>query len=486
MAIDAFDTFMILNDVEYPRRNEVAIELLRQHEVEEMNREYPSILVGGSKFRFAHIVMTAAGSLSYRFLASPDYKLMVSNMPGVYQVSPDESGGAKVSLKSRYEWWLNETERLMFSNIFFEPVPIAECLDPGKDRFHKFEENGNKHYFNLFSGWPTRPSQGDWSLTQWHIKNALCGGDQAHYEYFLDWLAHILQYPAVKPNVALVLRGRKGTGKSMIMSAIAKALGPLGMVISHSKHLTGSFNSHLREKIFALVEESFFSGSPAEEGVLKHLISDVNTTYEAKGYDAEPGLSFLRVCLVTNSDWAAPASEDERRFFIPTVTDAAILRNNEEGGTYFSRLAQEIAGGGISALFHDLMNRSISESDVRRAPDTEELQRQKLLTLSGIGAWLLDTMMKGALTADKGSVPVALESYPRHTSVKVEFILDSLDHYLKVHDSSRSQLMRVREQLAEIFPIKNEMRGADLHIVFPPLEQMREAFCAHYRVPPQW
>ena len=483
-AMDAFDVYMILNDVENSMRHETAVMLLQEYEIERMNLEYPTILVGGSKFRFAHVVMTAAGSMKYSYMAPIDYKMSVTNQPGVYEVKINDDGEQKILLSDRYNWWVTQRQRTVFKNIIFKPIPMQECLGRNSSRFHEVV-NGDS-YFNLFTGWPTKPVQGPWPLMQWHILHALCGGNQAHYEYFLDWMAHMLQYPLSKPNVALVLRGRKGTGKSIIMSAVAKYLGPLGMVISHSKHLTGSFNSHLREKLFALVEESFFSGSPSEEGALKHMISDKETTYEAKGYDAESGLSFLRVGLITNNEWAAPASDDERRYFIPTVTDAAIIRNSEEGGTFFTRLSQEIAGGGLSAMFYDLMHRNISEQAVRKAPDSEELQRQKLLTLSGVGAWILDTMILGVIPSEKGGVPVPLEAYPRTTSIKADTVVESVNRYLKIHDVSRSQLLRVRETLKTVLKVTTETRGTDLHLVFPALEEMRESFCRHYKVPPQW
>jgi hypothetical protein len=482
-AIDAFDVYMRLNGIEQPRHYEVAVALLQEYELESMNRTYPSILVSGTKFRFAHVVQGFDGAREYKFLAPLDCKMFLANQQGIYEMGHTEEG-PKLQLKSRYEWWAGHPERIGYKNIVFVPKPMRECLESKSGQFHVMR--GKDMYFNLFAGWPTKPKQGPWPMIEWHFRNVLCGGNEEHYNYLMDWLAHILQYPEVKPNVAVVFRGNKGTGKSLIMSAISRALGPLGMVISHSKHLTGSFNSHLRNKLFTLVEESFFSGSPMEESVLKHMISDNETTYEAKGYEAEGGQSYLRACLITNSEWAAPASGDERRYFIPTVTDAAIIRNREEGGTYFTRLSQEIAGGGIAALFYELMNRSISAANVRRAPDSAELQKQKLLTLHGNGAWLLDALMMGRIAGTRGAEPIALEQYPRYTSIKADVLADSLLPYMKNHDSSRSQLLRLRTLLDSLFVVTSEIRGTDMYLTLPPLQTMREAFCRHYNVEPFW
>jgi hypothetical protein len=117
------------------------------------------------------------------------------------------------------------------------------------------------------------------------------------------------------------------------MSRLCKALGPLAVVIANSRQLTGDFNSHMRNKLLALVEESFWAGNHSDEGPLKHLITDELTTFERKGVDAEAGRSFIRLVLVTNQVWAAPASSDERRFAFLSVSDAGKRRNFEEGGT---------------------------------------------------------------------------------------------------------------------------------------------------------
>ena len=80
---------------------------------------------------------------------------------------------------------------------------------------------GNSTYFNLFNGWAIKPESGRCDLIDWHLREVICGGHDVEYEYLMDWLAHLFQFPTEKPGVALVLRSGKGTGKSMVMSRLS-------------------------------------------------------------------------------------------------------------------------------------------------------------------------------------------------------------------------------------------------------------------------
>lgn len=481
-ANDVFDAYMTLNQVPPPNQRDVAMSLLTEHEVEKMNATFPSILVSGSKFRYATIVQGDLGSFEYRFLTPVDFHHIMRNQPGVFRLSHDEDG-SKVVVENRGKWWETCPGRILYKNAVFQPKPMVHGSS-GAEHFHL--SRAGEPYFNLFSGWPTQPRAGRWDMLEWHMRHVLCGSDEGHFEYLLDWLAHMVQYPEQKPNVAVVLRGRKGTGKSIIMSALARSLGPLGTVIAHSRHFTGSFNAHFRNKIFALIEESFFSGSPSEEAIIKHMISDVETTYEAKGYDAESGQSFLRICLITNSDWAAPATEDERRFFVPTVSQAAIERNGMEEGHYFARLAQELGGGGLPALFHHLTQRRIDPAQVRKAPDSQELARQKLLTLKGTPAWLFDTLVTKRFTG-RNSVVIELQHTPRYNELHADDVLDALTKHVNGYEAARSQLYRLTEYLKQVFPsMKLDHRANGPVLVLPGLEDMRAQFCGYYKVEYNW
>ena len=44
----------------------------------------------------------------------------------------------------------------------------------------------------------------------------VCSGKVEHYSWLVDWLAYCVQHPGKQAEVAVVLRGLKGTGKGMV------------------------------------------------------------------------------------------------------------------------------------------------------------------------------------------------------------------------------------------------------------------------------
>jgi hypothetical protein len=226
----------------------------------------------------------------------------------------------------------------------------------------------------------------------------------------------------------------------------------------------------------AVVEESFWAGSHTEEGPLKHLISDEHTTFERKGVDAEPGRSFIRLVLITNNTWAVPASDDERRYFIPTVSTAAKERQRREGD-YFARLTRELNGGGINALVHKLMQRRINKSEIRYPPATAGLTAQKLLSLTGLKAWMFDALKAGVFRGYKSDLSFPLLEYPRENPIPMEILENSALNYSTRYDAGRSIVTRVEMLLSEIFgKPKLSFISGKLIVTLPSLQELRQRF----------
>lgn len=479
----SFDSFDVLQHLGgYAEETDwimLAAEQIRQAVLEEMSTLHPVVMDNG-KYRIGYLLSREEGSGNeYKFMQQTDFNHLMSNQPGVFMQIRLKDGTTGLKSVDRATWWKSCTERKSYNGLVFRPTRLGEPFD--RDLVV-----GSTRYFNLFNGWGITPEDGRCDKIDWHLRNVLCGGNEVEYEYLMDWLAHMFQFPDEKPGVALVLRSGKGTGKSLFMSKLCQALGPLGIVIANARQLTGDFNSHMRNKLLGLVEESFWAGSHAEEGPLKHLITDELTTFERKGQEAESGRSFIRLVLCTNSQWAAPASADERRFAFLSVSDAG-KTENQLTGRYFSDLASELTGGGINALAKRLLNRRIDKEALRTPPQTENLVKQKLLSFTGLNAWLYDAIKLGGFKVSKTGMEEVLRPYPHTNRVSMEFLTESAGEYLTRHDSSRSVQIRVEMVIQDLIGrMGKETAGGKLMVVLPGLEQMREAFDAYIGHPIPW
>lgn len=61
-------------------------------------------------------------------------------------------------------------------------------------------------------------------------------------------------------EVAVVLRGGKGVGKSFVAEHFGRLFGRHYLKVSQPGHLVGNFNSHLRDVVVLFADEAFYAG----------------------------------------------------------------------------------------------------------------------------------------------------------------------------------------------------------------------------------
>ena len=101
----------------------------------------------------------------------------------------------------------------------------------------------------------------------------------------------------------------------------------------------------------------------------------------------------LHVIMASNNDWVVPASADERRYAVFDVSDARLGELD-----YFKKLNEELDGGGLAAMLHDLLGMDLGEWHPREdVPQTEALRRQKVLSLKGVAGIVFGFAEAGVL-----------------------------------------------------------------------------------------
>ena len=251
-------------------------------------------------------------------------------------------------------------------------------------------------YYNLWRGFAVEPRPGVWKLMHEHIRTILCKGNAELTEYVLNWLASCVQHPDRRAEVALVLCGGRGVGKGIFVNALGSLFGSHFVQISNARHLTGNFNAHLRDCIVLFVDEAFWAGDKQGESVLKHCITEATLPIERKGCDLEIVPNLLHVVMASNNAWVVPAGLDERRYCVLNVDDS-----KQQDAAYFGALSDEIEHGGREAMLHDLLKRDISKFEFRKAPKTDGLLEQKLLSMEPWQHWFFECLQAGTLTGYK-------------------------------------------------------------------------------------
>ncbi len=258
-----------------------------------------------------------------------------------------------------FEYWFSHPDRNCYSSLQFAPgITVPE------------------HVYNLWQGFAFTPSAlGSWTLLKDHIRNNIAGGNPEIYSYILDWMADVVQLHPDKPGVALVLIGKKGVGKGIFANNFGKLLGRHFVQLTHSKQLTGQFNSHMQDVLLAFADEAFWGGDKQAESNLKGLITESHLLIEPKFVNAFTVRSYTRLIIASNNDWVVPTSEDERRYLVLHVND-----ESKGDKAYFKAIQEQLEHGGYEAMLNELQHRDLSQSNLRHAPRTQGLSQQTYLS----------------------------------------------------------------------------------------------------------
>jgi hypothetical protein len=246
---------------------------------------------------------------------------------------------------------------------------------------------------NLWRGWAVQPAPGDWSLMRRHIYEVLASGNPAHGDYMLRFCAWSVQNPGKPAEVALVLKGMKGTGKGTLGNTMVRIAGQHGVHISSAEHLAGRFNAHLRDAVFLFADEAYWPGDKSAEGNLKRLVTEPDLFIEAKFKDGLRADNCLHIIMATNDDWVVPASEGERRYAVFEVSDQQMQKAN-----WFEPLYRQMENGGYEAMLHDLLHMDLGDWHPRKnIPQTDALRDQQLRSLKPVDRWLVSLLEDGEL-----------------------------------------------------------------------------------------
>ena len=168
--------------------------------------------------------------------------------------------------------------------------------------------------------------------------------EQVVHDYLRSWIAHSIQSPSVKPEVALTFTGKQGSGKSTISYVLTKLYGAKKVLKTSEpeRDVWGSFNLPLATAYLVVLSEVDKRNSHAGgQGTLKKLITenanDKGCMINGKGKDQFGINSYHRVVTESNDLDPTRTSEDDRRNLIVRCSDENI-GNTEYFNHFYSAI----------------------------------------------------------------------------------------------------------------------------------------------------
>jgi hypothetical protein len=335
----------------------------------EMNEDFAVVQVGG-KVRVIFFEQDERGCKLPVYQSIADFR----NFHAKRRKSlPNSRGGTREI--GFGDWWIGHPDRRQHDAVVYDPG------NPGDGRC-----------LNLWRGFTREPKPGDCSAYMKHVADNICAGNAEHCAYLLDWMAYCMQHPGTRAHVAVVLKGKEGVGKGVLVFWLGQLFGSHFRHVTHGRHLTGNFNAHLQQCSLLFADEAFFAGDRTHESVLKRLITEDTIDIEPKGLDLHRVRNCLHIVMASNSDWVVPAGADARRFFVLDVADT-----QKQNGEYFAAIEKQMKAGGLEALLYELLNRDLSNFDIRKVPHTQALAQQKQFSRRGVDQLIENLAHNGVL-----------------------------------------------------------------------------------------
>lgn len=274
--------------------------------------------------------------------------------------STDAKGKTIIRRNYVSKLWLESRDTIRYENIIFDPKD-----DSGK-------------FFNLWKGFKVQAIEGDVSLFL-KLIDALTNDQADCSEYLLNYLAHMIQKPWEKPEVAVVMRGAQGIGKGTLMKLLGRIIANY-IHLSSTSSLVGQFSGHLMDAFLVFADEAVWGGDKVAEGRLKAMITEPVISINAKGKDEIQVASYHRLFVASNEGWAVPVGEGDRRYFVLDCSDR--YKGTTGPGGFFQQFNHWMEQGGVEAVFHFLLNRDISQFNTRNFPMTAARVELQLKSLS--------------------------------------------------------------------------------------------------------
>lgn len=247
--------------------------------------------------------------------------------------------------------WLNDTNLKMCGKMDFLPMNTCEIPE-------------NNNFFNLFSGYSPcihtsyDVANTDKTLAQFmRIGKELCGGNQEHFDYLLHYFAHMIQKPAERIPICIIIKGNQGVGKNVWLNAIGNILNKKNYIsTANPRDLFGEYAEGFYHKLLVNLNECEGRDTFDFEGRIKSFITEDTITINAK-YQRPISISnYARLIIFSNK--ATPISIDvksgDRRYVVYQTTDEMLsIRNRDD---YWRRAVESFKKPEFVARLYDYFN----------------------------------------------------------------------------------------------------------------------------------
>jgi hypothetical protein len=345
-------------------------------------REQENLFRGCVYIREAHRVYTPDGSL----LRPDQFRAAFGGYTFVMDALNDRT--------SRNAW-----EAFTENQGIFFPRVHNLCFRPERTPGEILHEEG-RDLINIYTPIETPATPGDPAPFLDHLARIL--PEARDREILIAYLAALVQFPGVKFQWAPLIQGMEGNGKSLIIRAMAEAIGHRYTHLPNAADIHNKFNAWIEGRLFIGVEEVYTQERQEALESLKPLITNDRVEVQGKGLDQRTGDNRANFILCSNHKDAIRKTATDRRYcvFYTAQQRAGDLERHGLTGAYFPRLYAWLKGGGFAIVTHYLRTYQIPDAlnpagMAHRAPATSSTDEALAMGLGGLEQEILEAVEEG-------------------------------------------------------------------------------------------
>jgi hypothetical protein len=221
---------------------------------------------------------------------------------------------------------------------------------------------------NLWKGLSVTPRKQAWHQTEYFLREVICAGNQANYDFLIKLLATWVRNPLKKSETTIALVAGQGVGKGVFYKMLRRIFGaPYCLATASHERLFGRFNAHLAGRVLVFIDEAVFGGRRELAGKLKNMQSEDTLEVEAKYCSSVYIRNFIHWVVASNEAKALPIDTDDRRNLILEVSPI-----HKRDTAYFANLHKAWDEGDLSGFLHHLLHEiDLTGFDPHLAPMTD-------------------------------------------------------------------------------------------------------------------
>lgn len=225
--------------------------------------------------------------------------------------------------------------------------------------------------------------------------------DPAERTTFLQYCAHMIQFPAVRPSWHVMLLSETGTGKGFLFADILSPLlcGQTALLKKYSE-LLGRFANAMDGTILVQLDDCKSKREDVQTQ-MKSLMTEERVLLEEKGLAAGMVATYTRFFLASNEEVPLDLDDTERRWWIPKRLGYSNGLTGKAGRDDRQKLIKRLSewlksDGALEAIYDFLATYPIGDFDVKSCPMTDTLQEQIAKSVTVEQSFALDFLTSHA------------------------------------------------------------------------------------------